>query len=149
VTGAHDDELVVLVVRAAKAIVDRLRTEHAEGATSPMTVVHGLAVRYLVDRDDATTVEIARYLRITKQSASEVVGLLEHNGIVQRAPHPRDGRARVVLLTDAGKAKLEDGRRRWQALEDEWRQLVGTDRFDAMREALELYLAADAATPAV
>src|SRR5262249_53160565 len=95
-------------------------------------------------RDDVTAVDLARHLRITKQSASEVVALLEQNGIVERAPHPRDGRARVVLLTDAGKAKLEVGRRRWQELEDEWCELVGRDRLDATREALEMYLAADA-----
>ena len=51
------------------------------------------------------------------------------------------------LLTDAGKAKLEAGRQRWQALEDEWRELVGDDRLDAMREAIEMYLAADATAP--
>jgi DNA-binding MarR family transcriptional regulator len=148
VTDPANDDLVFLVVRAAKAIVDRLRSEHPGGSASPMTVVHGLAARYLLGRDDVTTAELARYLRITKQSASEIVGSLEHNGIVRRAPHPHDGRARVVLLTDAGKAKLEDGRRRWQALEDEWRELAGDDRLDAMREAIELYLAADETTAA-
>ena len=143
-----NDDLVFLVVRAAKAIVDRLRSEHPDRPASPMTVVHGLAAHHLLGRDDVTTVDLARHLRITKQSASEVVGLLEHNGIVRRAPHPHDGRARVVLLTDTGRAKLDDGRRRWQAIEDEWRELAGDDRIDAMREAIELYLAADATTAA-
>jgi DNA-binding MarR family transcriptional regulator len=140
--------LVVLFIRAGKAIVDRLRTEHPDSAASPLTVVHGLAAHYLLGRDDVTAVDIARYLRITKQSASEVVALLEQNGIVRRSPHPRDGRARIVLLTDAGKAKLEAGRQRWQAVEDEWRELVGSERLDAMREAIEMYLAADAAKAA-
>ena len=74
-----------------------------------MTVVHGLAARYLIGRDDVTTVELAGYLGITKQSTSEVVAPLERAGIVRRAPHPSDGRARVLLLTDDGAAKL--GRR--------------------------------------
>ncbi len=141
---ATSDELVILVVRAAKAIVDRLRAERPDGASSPMTVVHGLAARYLVGRDDVTTVELARHLKITKQSASEVVALLEQTGLVRRAPHPRDGRARVLLLTDDGKARLADGRRRWKQLEKEWAALVGRDRLDVVRSALETYLAADA-----
>jgi DNA-binding MarR family transcriptional regulator len=111
-----------------------------------MTVVHGLAARYLVGRDDVTTVELAHYLGITKQSTSEVVTTLERAGAVRRAPHPSDGRARVLLLTDEGKAKLDDGRERWQHLEDEWAELVGRDRLDVVRSALEAYLAADLET---
>src|SRR5262245_38885179 len=86
-----DEELLVLVIRAAKALVDRLRAErpgHPEHAD--LTVVHGLAARYLLDRDDVTAAELARYLGITKQSTSEVVAHLERAGVVRRAPHPND-----------------------------------------------------------
>jgi len=138
-----DDELVVLVVRAAKAIVDRFRVEGPGEASSPMTVVHGLAARYLVGRDDVTTVELAGCLGITKQSTSEVVALLEHSGIVRRVPHPSDRRSRVLLLTDEGAAKLEQGKRRWTEVEDEWARLVGRDALDIVREALKAYLDAD------
>jgi DNA-binding MarR family transcriptional regulator len=134
---------VILVIRTAKAMVDRLRAARADRGSSPMTVVHGLAARYLLGRDDVTAVELARYLGITKQSTSEVVAILEQAGIVRKAPHPRDGRARVLLLTDAGAAKLADGQRRWKELEDEWATQVGPDNLDVVRAALEAYLAAD------
>jgi DNA-binding MarR family transcriptional regulator len=139
------EELAVLVIRTAKAVVDRLRGEQPDAESSGMTVVHGLAARYLLGRDDVTTVELARYLGITKQSTSEVVNALEQAGAVRRAPHPSDGRARVLLLTDDGRAKLDDGRRRWQGVEDEWAALVGRDRLDVVRAALEAYLSADLA----
>jgi DNA-binding MarR family transcriptional regulator len=138
------DELGILVVRVAKALVDRLRSERPDEASPPLTVVHGLAARALVGRDNVTTVELARHLRITKQSASEVVAVLEQRGIVRRAPHPNDGRARVLLLTAAGKARLAESRPRWEQLENEWAELVGRDHLDVMRSALEAYLAADA-----
>ena len=137
------DELVILVVRTAKALVERLRSERPPGSPPPMPVMHGLAARYLRGRDDVTAVELARYLRITKQSTSEVVALLEQAGIVRRAPHPRDGRARVVLLTDEGAARLDEGRARWQRIEDEWADLVGRENLDGMRQALNAYLEAD------
>lgn len=143
--GAAEDELVILVIRTAKALVDRLRAERPDATSSPMTVVHGLAARYLLGRDDVTTVELARYLGITKQSTSEVVRALEETGNVRRAPHPSDRRARVLLLTDEGKAKLEGGRRRWQGVEAEWAELVGRDRLDVVRAALVAFLAADLA----
>ena len=139
----HDDEVVVLLIRTAKAIVDRLRSHHPEGASSPMTVVHGLAARYLVGRDDVTAVELSRYLGITKQSTSEVVALLESSGIIRRAPHPTDGRARVLLLTDAGAAKLALGQCRWTDIETEWTELVGAESMHTMRVAFEAFLAAD------
>jgi len=142
-TRPGDDEFVVLFIRTAKAIVDRLRSHHPDGASSPMTVVHGLAARYLVGRDDVTAVELSRYLGITKQSTSEVVALLESSGIIRRAPHPTDGRARVLLLTDAGAAKLALGQCRWTDIETEWTELVGAESMHTMRVALEAFLAAD------
>jgi DNA-binding MarR family transcriptional regulator len=138
-----EDEVVILVIRAAKALVDRMRAEHPDRTSSPMTVVHGLAARYLLGRDDVTTVELARYLGITKQSTSEVVTALEETGNVRRAPHPSDGRARVLLLTDEGRMRLEAGRLRWKRVEDEWTELVGRERLDVVREVLAAYLAAE------
>jgi len=142
---APPEELVVLVVRVAKALVERLRSDAPDDAGSSLTPVHGLAARYLLDRPCVTTVELARYLGITKQSTSEVVAALERTGIVRRAPHPSDGRARVLLLTEAGKTKLDAGRRRWVELEREWAGLVGHDRLDVVRDAFETYLLADLA----
>lgn len=139
------DDLVVLLIRTSKVVVERLRSQRPPEDASALTVVHGLAANHLIGHRDVTTSDLARYLRITKQSASEVVAVLEAAGIVRRAPHPTDRRARVLLLTDAGRAKLDDRRRRSQALEDEWAALVGRDRLDVLRGALESYLDADEA----
>jgi DNA-binding MarR family transcriptional regulator len=144
--ASDQDELVVLIVRTAKALIDRLRSEHPRDTSSSLTVVHGLAARYLAGRDDVTAVELSHHLGITKQSTSEVVAALERAGVIRRAPHPSDGRARVLLLTAEGHAKLADGRDRWHRLEEEWIDLVGRDRLDVVRAALEAYLDADVAT---
>src|SRR5262245_45318574 len=81
--SAPGEELVILLLRAAKALVDRLRAGQPDNR---MTVVHGLAARYLLDHDEATTVELARHLGTTKQSTGEVVSTLANAGIVRRAP---------------------------------------------------------------
>ncbi len=137
-----DDELVILFIRTTKALVEDLRARSGKATDHPMTVMHGLAAHYLSGRDDVTTSDLARYLKVTKQSAGEIVAALEAEGMVARAPHPCDRRARVVLLTDEGRARLEDGRRRWSAVEDELAALVGTDRLAVVRDVLETYLAA-------
>ncbi|MFN8036798.1 MAG: MarR family transcriptional regulator [Acidimicrobiia bacterium] len=138
---ADGDELVILVLRTAKAMVDRLRAQRPGASSSPMTVVHGLAVHYLLDRDDVTAGELARHLGITKQSTSEVVAQLEQAGVVRRAPHPRDRRARVLLLTGEGLARLDERRQTWREVEDEWATFTDREQLRVVRDALESYLA--------
>jgi DNA-binding MarR family transcriptional regulator len=143
--AADSDDVVVLIVRAAKALVERARADHAhDHGQSTLTVVHGLAASYLADHDDVTAGELARHLRITKQSTSEVVAQLEQAGLVRREPHPHDGRARILRLTDEGEAKLADGRARFAAIEGEWAALVGRDQLNVVRDALLAFLEADA-----
>jgi DNA-binding MarR family transcriptional regulator len=125
--------------------VERARAEHAhDHGQSTLTVVHGLAASYLADHDDVTAGELARHLRITKQSTSEVVAQLEQAGLVRREPHPHDGRARILRLTDEGEAKLADGRARFAAIEGEWAALVGRNQLNVVRDALLAFLEADA-----
>ena len=96
-----------------------------------MTVVHGLAARYSLGRDDVTTVELARYLGVTKQSTSEVVTPSNKPASCgARRTRATAGRG-VLLLTDEGAAKLEDGRGGGRGIEDEWAELVGRDQLDA------------------
>ena len=136
-----NDALVVLIIRTAKALVDQLRAGRERSEASATTVMHGLAAQYVRKRESVTTSDLARYLRVTKQSASEIVSVLEGEGVIRRAPHPTDRRARVLIVTDEGRARLEDGAERWHAIEQEWAALVGRDRLDVVREVLETYLA--------
>jgi len=143
-TSVTDGELPLLMVRAVKAMVADVaaRKDDGEAAASGLNAMHGIAARYLEGHDDVTAVELAAHLRVTKQSASEIVALLEREGYVQRRPHPDDGRARVVELTDAGRAGLVRSRTLWGDLVADWEALVGPDDLATIRRALEAYLAA-------
>jgi DNA-binding MarR family transcriptional regulator len=141
----------VLVVRAAKVLVEQAKREtlragvdDKEQSVEPLTVVHGLAIRYLDRHVDVTTVELAHHLGVTKQSASEIVGALEQSGLVRRHRHPEDGRARTLKLTSTGHAKLEASRARWRGVEERWADLVGSEELRHVRLAIEAYLAAHA-----
>jgi DNA-binding MarR family transcriptional regulator len=63
---------------------------------------HG-AVFANIDAEGTRATELARRAGMTKQSMSELIADLESKGYVQRRPDPRDRRARVVVLTTAGK----------------------------------------------
>lgn len=45
---------------------------------------------------------LTEYLRVSRQSLDGVLKRLERDGHVRRTPHPDDGRARLVCLTDGG-----------------------------------------------
>jgi DNA-binding MarR family transcriptional regulator len=139
-----DEQLLNLLLRTARSLVDRARV----GDPAGLAVIHGVAAHYVAEHAEVTISELARHLEVTKQSASELVQALEAEGIVERVPHPRDGRAHVLLLTEAGRGRLAEGRHRWQALEEELVELVGRERVEVVRDVLRTYLDAHAVTPA-
>ncbi|MBB3331744.1 DNA-binding MarR family transcriptional regulator [Halomonas campaniensis] len=48
--------------------------------------------------------DLVEYLIVSRQSLDGVLKRLEREGHVRRIPHPDDGRARLILLTDQGRA---------------------------------------------
>lgn len=145
-----DEELPLLMIRAVKAMVADVAARKAEDeavSASGFTAVHGIAARYIEGHADVTIVELAAHLRVTKQSASEIVGALEREGYVARRPHPADGRARVVELTDKGAVGLARSRRLWAEVMADFEALVGPGDLDVVARALEAYLDAHPAAP--
>ena len=143
VTSVGDDELPLLMVRAVKAMVADASARGEVPEATALTVMHGIAARYLERHEDVTTVELAHHLRVTKQSASEIVGALEREGYVERHPHPVDGRARVVQLTAKGRVGLVAARARWNDVVDDWAALVPAGDLACVRRCLEAYLDAN------
>lgn len=61
---------------------------------------------------------LTEYLRVSRQSLDGVLKRLERDGHVRRTPHPDDGRARLVRLTDSGQ-------RFWDALQERIYEFYG------------------------
>jgi DNA-binding MarR family transcriptional regulator len=136
-----DADLPLLMIRAAKAMVAEMDADAGGPNAAGFTAMHAIAARYIAASSEVTSVQIAEHLHITKQSASEIINLFEVEGIVRRHPHPTDGRARVVELTDEGVEGVARSRARWGVLVDRWSALVDADDLDVVRRALEAYLA--------
>lgn len=49
---------------------------------------------------------IGRRLQVHPTSVTSAVDRLERQGLVDRSPHPEDGRAKLVSLTDAGRERV-------------------------------------------
>src|SRR5947209_17133985 len=76
--------------------------------------------------------ELAEAERVQPPTMTKVLARLEERGLVQRAPHPTDGRQVLLSATDAGRAVLLEQRR----VKAEWltRRLAGLPAED--RETL-------------
>ncbi|HYO13604.1 MAG TPA: MarR family transcriptional regulator [Thermoanaerobaculia bacterium] len=69
-----------------------------------ISVTQCYALEALAGRGGLTLNELAAHLYLDKSTASRVVDALERKGYVERSPHPRDGRAVLLVATEAGKA---------------------------------------------
>jgi DNA-binding MarR family transcriptional regulator len=82
-----------------------------------ITPVQYTALTILERRCGLSTAELARNSFVTDQSAADMLGVLEERGLVVRAPDDVDRRRRVLRLTDAGRALLDQVRGEVQAAE--------------------------------
>lgn len=83
------------------------------GKPVPVSEAHALAE---LARDGGLTQrDLAARLRLEKSTVSRLAGQLVARGWAEREPHPSDGRAVLVRLTDRGEnvaAEIEEARRR-------------------------------------
>jgi DNA-binding MarR family transcriptional regulator len=80
--------------------------------------------------------ELAGRMGVTQQAASKAVAQLERRGLLERQSSPTDARARMLHLTDAGRATIEAGRRYRAVLEDELAAEFGAERVTDARALL-------------
>ena len=92
----------------------------------------------LAGREPASQLQVARRLGIDRTTMVALLDTLEGKGLVSRAPHAKDRRRNVIVLTQAGRRMLE---RAAAASDEAERQLLASlDRQAAhdLRESLRL-----------
>jgi DNA-binding MarR family transcriptional regulator len=100
---------------AVGLLVRRMR---AAGASQQLSLTEAAVLGRLERGGPATTADLARAERMKPQSMGTTVGVLEEMGLVERRPHPSDGRQLNVHLTGAGVAMRKatiDTKRTWLA----------------------------------
>ena len=81
--------------------------------------------------------EIADRLQVSKQSVNDLLRDLEARGYLVREPDPTDGRARVVRLTDRGRALEVAAYDGAEAAQQLIADRLGAKRFGQLRDALQ------------
>ncbi|MEE6305439.1 MULTISPECIES: MarR family winged helix-turn-helix transcriptional regulator [Plantactinospora] len=82
--------------------------------------------------------ELADTERVQPPTMTKIVARLEERGLVQRTPHPTDGRQVILSTTDTGRAMLaqfDRARNRWLAVR--LAELTPEER-DALQRAAEI-----------
>lgn len=95
--------------RAALRSFLRFSEERARAAgLTPQQHQMLLAIKGEPERDWSTVGEIATFLAVNHNAAVGLITRAETAGLVQRAPHPGDGRKVTVSLTARGEALLAE-----------------------------------------
>ncbi len=128
-------ETAVGLLRLASQLVDGVQEGLARRGFDDVRPAHGFAfVR--ISHGDATTADVAEHLGVTKQAAAQLVEYLVDHNYVVRQPHPRDARARLLVLTDRGIACTEAAEVAAAETVDQWRSQLGPREFAQLQASL-------------
>src|ERR1700722_10421527 len=109
------DTAVIDFVQAIGLLVRRIR---AASGSHELSWTESIVMARLAKDGPATPAELARAERMKPQSMGTTIAALEEMGIVERKPHPTDGRQVNVTLTAKGTAmrnRTADARLAWLA----------------------------------
>jgi DNA-binding MarR family transcriptional regulator len=120
------------VVEFTQAIGLLVRRVRAAAGSNELSMTESAVMARLAKQGPATIAELARAESMKPQSMGTTVAALEEMGMVERTPHPTDGRQVNIALTVKGTAvrkSVGDAKRTWVAqaiagLDEEEQQIL-------------------------
>jgi DNA-binding MarR family transcriptional regulator len=109
------DDAVSDFSQAIGLLVRRVR---AAAASEELSLTEAAVMARLAKDGPATTAELARAESMKPQSMGTTIAALEEMGVVERKPHPTDGRQVNIALTAKGAAmrkSAKDAKQTWLA----------------------------------
>ncbi|MFG2006495.1 MarR family transcriptional regulator [Spirillospora sp. NPDC048911] len=117
-SSAHGlaEDLRISIARLSRRL-RRLRPVPTEGdgGPGPLSLTQFAALAALERHRTMTPRELADHEKVQPPSMTRVIAFLEGRGLVERSPHPTDGRQVVLSATAAGRDLLAEERRRKEA----------------------------------
>jgi DNA-binding MarR family transcriptional regulator len=136
-SGKDRYSLPRLLGEAFRSLERQLYEGLAAAGFEDVRPAHFAVFRFLQPEGSRVT-ELAEEARMTKQSMGELVAYLERRGYVERLPDPRDGRARIVVWTEAGLQWAEAAAERLREIEDALAERMGgQERLEELADSLE------------
>jgi DNA-binding MarR family transcriptional regulator len=119
----HREYAVGIETSLAEAGFGDIRSGDAK--VFPFVPPEGIAVR-----------ELAIRAGVRKQTMAQSVDQLEQAGYLERRPNPRDGRSRLIVLTERGRAVQPLAAGAGDAIEQRWAGLTSPEEFETLRDLL-------------
>ena len=133
---AHSESIGRLFLQAHRDFQARVMVKLQSGGHEHITPAHLTALSQLVG-GEIRMVDLAKRMKITKQSVSDLIHDLEVLGFVERQPDPRDKRAAILRFTPAGEAFLIDKLQIATEIDEEYRVLIGDEGFAQLVDLLK------------
>ncbi len=98
----QEQKIGFLVRKLGNALRKTRELQNCEGEMGGLTMMQGWILGYLVKHSDHEIYqrELESRLNIGKSTLTEVLHLMERNGLVRREPAPSDGRLKRIVLTE-------------------------------------------------
>ena len=123
------------LLAASRALVDGVSAGVRARGFDDVRPAHGFAFARL-SAGGATITQLAEHLGVTRQAAAQLVEELIAKGYIQRRPHPQDARARLIVLTEKGRACTQAAEAAITDTLGPWEAALGPERLLALRDDL-------------
>lgn len=125
-----------LLLKCARLLDERAVARVNGGAPQPSLRPAHMRLFPHIDVEGTRLTELSRRLGITKQAVSQLVDDMVQWEVLELAPDPTDGRARLVRFTPKGVAAISQGLGVLNELEAELARHIGAPRMRALHETL-------------
>ncbi|HET7430316.1 MAG TPA: helix-turn-helix domain-containing protein [Nocardioides sp.] len=130
-----DPDIGILLALAYQQFVSELHDDLGERGFDDLARSDGYVFRALA-AESLTTSALAERLGISKQGAGQMVDDMTRRGYLQSRPDPTDGRARLLELSERGRAALAAAREFHRRYEQRLARRHGRAHVDTVRAVL-------------
>jgi DNA-binding MarR family transcriptional regulator len=134
------DDLGFLLAKATQRWNELLHERFRATGWGEVRPSYGSILVPLFDEDGLRMGELARRARLSKQTMTTMVRLLEREGLVRRERDPDDGRAFCVLLTAKARRFEPVAERTLTELAELSQQRLGERRLESVKHALKEWI---------
>ena len=134
--AATRDDLGFLLAKASQRWNEQLQERFAAAGFPEVRASYGSILVSLFEEDGLRMGELAARARLSKQTMTTMVRLLERDGLVERRADPLDGRATLVFLTPRARAFRPVAEATLTDLARQSRRLLGATNAETVRDAL-------------
>jgi DNA-binding MarR family transcriptional regulator len=134
------DDLGFLLAKATQRWNELLQERFRAAGWSEVRPSYGSILVPLFEEDGLRMGELARRARLSKQTMTTMVRLLERDGLVQRAPDPGDGRASRIVLTAKAREFEPVAERTLAELDALARERLGEQRLASFKNGLKEWI---------